>query len=325
MRLIAVAAGLLVASFQSGWAAERSTETPQHWLERMARSLHTLNYQGTFVYASGPRMETISLQHTVDEQGEREHLIALNGAPREVLRDGAAVTRILPEASSIFSQPDTPSATFPMALGEAFSHLDQFYSFQLGDSERIADRETQQIHVNPRDSYRYGYRLWLDRQTAIPLKAALLDEEGYPLEQVMFTSFRLMQEDESASRTAESPTVSPALPAEPARRARKEIATTPWKIKALPDGFELFSHIKETLPGSSQPVDHVVFSDGLVSVSAYMERMSDRKGLNGISRLGAFSAFGLNLEDYQVTVVGEVPPATVEFIGRAIVLGPDTQ
>lgn len=325
MRLITIAAGLLAASINSSWAIESGADTPQQWLERMAHSLRILNYQGTFVYASGPHIETLRLQHTVDEHGEREHLISLNGSPREVLRDGAAVTEILPGARSVFSHPDRQSVTFPLALGEAFAHLEQFYSFQLGDDDRIAERETQRIQVKPRDGYRYGYHLWLDRQTAIPLKVTLLDEDGYPLEQVMFTTFQLMPEENPAGRAMSPPSAASAESAESAKKVGKEIATAPWQINALPNGFELFSHIKETLPGSNQPVDHVVFSDGLVSVSAYMERMANRKGLNGLSRLGAFSAFGLHLDDYQVTVVGEVPPATVEFIGRAIVLGPEAQ
>lgn len=321
MRLVVVAVGLLVASISGSWATERDAETPQQWFARMVQSLHTLNYEGIFVYVSGPRMETLKLRHVVDEQGEREHLISLTGAPREVLRSGAAVTSVLPDARSVFSRSSTQPASFPVALGEAFPQLKQLYSFKLEGRDRIAERAVQQIHVAPRDEYRYGYRIWLDRHTAIPLRVDLLDEAGYPLEQVMFTAFRLMEDgkaiaDHDLPRSDEG-----SASAMPVDKSNSAMVPAPWQVRSLPEGFTLYSHIKEAMPGSNQPVDHVVFSDGLASVSAYMEHMPNRKGLSGLSRMGAFSAFGLQLEDYQVTVVGEVPPKTVEYIGRAIALG----
>lgn len=324
MHRIAIVAWLLVGSIGGAWATEPAGDTPQQWLQRMSRSLHTLSYEGTFVYVSGPRMETFKIRHLVDDQGEREHLITLNGVPREVLRSGTAVTSILPDARSVFTQSGEQAASFPIALGEAFDHLGQFYSFHLRGVDRIAERGSRQLHVKPRDEYRYGYRLWLDEQTAIPLRVDLLDETGYPLEQVMFTAFRLLDDAQRAAELQGSPTIESQRASMPALNApigAPEDPPAPWKIASLPEGFEMLSHMKEQLPGSSQPVDHVVFSDGLVAVSAYMERMPNRKGLTGLSRMGAFSAFGMQLNDFQVTVVGEVPPKTVERIGRAIVLG----
>lgn len=321
MRLAVIATGLFAVSLSTGWAAEHNTKSPEEWFAQMAQSLRTVSYEGTFVYVSGPRMETLRLQHEVDQNGEREHLISLTGTPREVVRNGGAVTSILPDARSVFSQSQTHTNAFPMALGEAFQHLDKLYSFRSLGRDRIAERESEQIQVKPRDGYRYGYRVWLDGQTAIPLRVDLLDETGYPLEQVMFTSFRVLEKvsDDESSHTSQA--VESSVPAMPEPKSDGALTLKHWRIISLPDGFTLSSHIKETMPGSNQPVDHVVFSDGLVSVSAYMERMSKRKGLKGVSRMGAFSAFGVQHDDYQVTVVGEVPPKTVETIGRAIVLG----
>jgi len=320
MRWIAVASALFIASIANISAAENASKTAQQWLSDMAGALHTLSYEGIFVYVSGPRMESLRLRHVVDEQGERERIISLNGAPREIMRHGQAVTSILPDARAVFNHPTESSPTFPSVLGDAFTSLAQFYNFQLIGTDRIAERESQLILVQPRDDYRYGYRLWLDSESAIPLRVDLLDEGGYPLEQVMFTSFSLIEDTVEAApeKTANGAVSRLAMPP---NEIGNTVAPAPWRIESLPDGFKLFSHIKELLPGSSQPVDHVVFSDGLVSVSAYMELMPNRRGLNGLSRMGAFNAFGIQLEDYQVTVVGEVPAKTVEHIGRAIVLG----
>ncbi len=323
MRHVVIAATLLVTCSTYGWAAENETEAPGQWFARMAQSLRSVSYDGTFVYVSGPRMETLQLQHEVDDQGEREHLFSLTGAPREVLRRGGAVTSILPDARSVFTQSQHSASAFPLALGDAFGHLGKFYDFHAIGRDRIAGRESQQFRVQPKDGFRYGYRVWLDGETAIPLRVDLLDESGYPLERVMFTSFRVLDKGEIAGDEKSAAPESSSVPAMPPTDADAPALLKHWRITALPDGFSLFSHIKETMPGTNQPVDHVVFSDGLVSVSAYMEHMPNRRGLVGLSRMGAFSAFGLQHDDYQVTVVGEVPPKTVESIGRAIIRDSD--
>ena len=54
-------------------------------------------------------------------------------------------------------------------------------------------------------------------------------------------------------------------------------------------------------------------------MSVYVEQLSAPGDVfNGLSTMGAVNAFGLLLDDYQVTVVGEVPPLTVEMIARAV-------
>jgi sigma-E factor negative regulatory protein RseB len=59
--------------------------------------------------------------------------------------------------------------------------------------------------------------------------------------------------------------------------------------------------------------EHYVLSDGLASVSIYIERGVE-DGLQGGSRIGAVHAVGGRIAGHQVTVVGEVPAATVEQV-----------
>ncbi|MEA3277082.1 MAG: MucB/RseB C-terminal domain-containing protein, partial [Pseudomonadota bacterium] len=64
---------------------------------------------------------------------------------------------------------------------------------------------------------------------------------------------------------------------------------------------------------SEQQVEHFVLSDGLASVSVYVENGS-QEGLKGGSRIGAVHAAGGRAYGHQVTVVGEVPSGTVEAV-----------
>lgn len=58
---------------------------------------------------------------------------------------------------------------------------------------------------------------------------------------------------------------------------------------------------------------HMVYSDGLASVSVFIEKnQRTEKRLLGVASMGALNAFGRSMDDYFVTVVGEVPVKTVE-------------
>ena len=52
-------------------------------------------------------------------------------------------------------------------------------------------QKAQVITVTPRDGFRYGYRLWIQRSTGMPLKTELLDTTGQVIEQVMFSSLAM--------------------------------------------------------------------------------------------------------------------------------------
>ena len=66
-------------------------------------------------------------------------------------------------------------------------------------------------------------------------------------------------------------------------------------------------------------VEQRVYSDGLSSISIFMERIRARHShLHGGSRMGAVNAFGTIISAHFVTVVGEVPSTTVEKVGASI-------
>ena len=56
---------------------------------------------------------------------------------------------------------------------------------------RVTGRDTQVVVILPRDSYRYGYRLWADKESGLLLKADLIDQMGSTLEQLMFTQVNI--------------------------------------------------------------------------------------------------------------------------------------
>ena len=77
----------------------------------------------------------------------------------------------------------------------------------------------------------------------------------------------------------------------------------------------------DTPSGGGAPLSHVMVSDGMASVSVYVEHLDAREqdtSVTGLSSMGAVNAYGLSLGDGFVTVVGEVPPITVRRIAEAV-------
>src|SRR5690606_38525144 len=192
-RLFASAAALcLVAGLPAPAASAPADEDARAWLLRIHRATQELDYEGTFVYRQGGQLETMRIVHRADDGRVRERLIALTGPPREVIRTDDEVRCYLPDQQSVFiEQRRLDRKAFLSIVPERLPEVEQNYAMQLGDVGRIAGRSAQQLLIRARDDYRYGYRLWADRETGLLLKADLMSDRGRVLEQFMFTQIRL--------------------------------------------------------------------------------------------------------------------------------------
>lgn len=98
-----------------------------------------------------------------------------------------------------------------------------------------------------------------------------------------------------------------------------DVADTQWKVIRVPDGFMLTDHNWHQLSDNDPGVEHWVYSDGLASVSVYIEKAPhEQDSYQGMTHRGALNAYGTMVEGYYVTVVGEVPMQAVELIGNSV-------
>jgi len=104
------------------------------------------------------------------------------------------------------------------------------------------------------------------------------------------------------------------------------VAAGSWSAATLPPGFRMTVRSAQTLPGSAQPVDHLVFTDGMASVSVFVEMQQSGPPAPGAApaavaeaaTVGSSSAFSTVVDGHKITAVGEVPPATVQFIATQV-------
>jgi sigma-E factor negative regulatory protein RseB len=94
-----------------------------------------------------------------------------------------------------------------------------------------------------------------------------------------------------------------------------------WTVSKVPAGFVLSNRMMRTTPARGNPVEHLVYTDGLAAVSVFIEKVDKgtRSVIVGGSAMGAVHAFGNVVSDHQIIVVGEVPAATAELIAKSVV------
>ena len=306
------------------WVVSAQASGVDKWLMKINDAALNLNYQGIFVYAYGSRLESMRVVHQVNNGVVRERIYSLNDAPREIVRDEGQVWCYVPEQNiGVHEFRETSKQSFPNILPQRLSHLGENYELALGRIGRIAGRTTQQILILPLDKFRYGYALWSDKETGLLLKATLVDNDKNPIEQYMFTQVEIgINIPDSALQPLTSKENLKWFGIENLGNEPKyAIVEKPsWKVGSVPEGFKVSRQIKRRSPIRGHMMEHYVYSDGLAAVSVFIEMVGDKDHpqINGISRMGAVHAFGHAQDGYHITVVGEVPSATVDMIGMSV-------
>lgn len=316
-------AGLLLLALTQSSALNAETDDPRVWLEQMSQAMQRLNYDGTFVYLHDGMLEAMRVIHRADDAGEHERLIALTGVPREVLRDNSTVTCILPDQKSVMVDKSLPRKPFPANLPRDLAALKDSYEFRFDGAGRVSGRDARIIEILPRDRYRYGYRLWIGKDQRMLLKFDLVDSQGQALEQTMFTRLKLPDRIPDKALEAGISGDGYTWYGDVRREDAAIVASdkSRWGLGWVPSGFMLMHHNRHQMPGESGDAEHMVYSDGLATVSVYFEKVTaDKEILRGVSRMGAVNAMGGVINGFHATVVGEVPVVTVEQIASNIQL-----
>jgi sigma-E factor negative regulatory protein RseB len=327
----AVVGALLAALPQRSFGAD----DPRDWLQKMNQALATRNYDGTFFHLSEGRVETMRIVHRVRAGHVTERLQSLDGSGREFVRNNDELTCYLPDQHTVLVEPRPDHGPFLGSLPQFGADVNDFYRIESLPAAHILGRAARVIAVTPKDQFRFGYRLWLDEKTAMPLKTQLCDASGQVIEQIFFA--RLDMPDSIPDSE-----LAPAVRTDGMRWVRQgpshdsaPPALSAFRASELPPGFRLTVEGAQTIGGATAPASHLVYSDGLATVSVFVEAPpTDGRGtsvgadaaaggpaeppMQGLARVGSGYAFSTVVQGHQVTAVGEVPARTVEFIAHSV-------
>lgn len=319
LRWLRCSIAVMAAVLSGAPLARAGDREAREWLERMSQSLATRNYEGRFFHLRDSRSETMRIIHRVDRGKVTERLVSLDGSGREIIRNRDEVICYLPDRRTVLVEKRNDDSTLIATVPSYNEELEAHYSIERGPSTKALGRRTQMILVQPRDQFRYGYRLWLDHETAMPLKSQLCDRNGRVIEQILFAELNFR---DRIPADALKPAVTGegyAWIRQDAQQPRAARRPAGWNVIRLPAGFRLTTWRLQIIAGSSAPVQHLVYSDGLASVSVFIEpRGPQTETMNGLAKVGAAFAYSRRLDGHQVTAVGEVPAATVEAIATGV-------
>ena len=306
-----------------------SGETGRELIESMSSAMQSLNYEGTFIYSHDGDVETMSIVHSNAKGVERERLLSLNGEAREIIRNDDSVVCIWPGTKSVSVSRSAPRAPFPEFDNDELARLEQHYEFRFRGKDRVAGRETLVVDIKPMDDFRYGYRLWIDAKTSMMLRSVMSDNQDRIIEQVMFTDVQYQEsiplERFQASlegETQEWIEETAELNQSPSDTQPEDDGQIPGvNNMQAPAGFTVMSNKVMMLPGHAT-VRRIMYTDGLASLSVFIAPSGDDEDnvLHGESGMGAVHAYGVMQNDWHVTVVGEVPSATVKMLGDSLSL-----
>jgi sigma-E factor negative regulatory protein RseB len=311
-------------------AAGHANDTPRQWLDDMNLAFSELSYDGIFSYFSGQDLASLRVVHMVVDGQQRERLVHLNGAPREIVRRGDEVACIVMPGDALLElEQSIPSGPFARAFVRRYDRISESYGLSFFGEDRVADRAAVRLAVTPRDDDRYGYRLWLDKETRLLLRSELVDAEGQRLEIFQFNQIRFGDGVDAAMLEPAGQDGSlvnhlTLATKQPEPVPHDEIA---WQVGWLPEGFSMAAADIRRAPSSLKSVNTLMYSDGLAAFSVFIEDMPDAGAASMVSRNGATVAVNHRIDHspddsrdaYLVTVVGELPTPTAKRIARSVI------
>tara|TARA_R110002050_G_scaffold215450_2_gene351524 strand:- start:3064 stop:4083 length:1020 start_codon:yes stop_codon:yes gene_type:complete len=317
---------ICIASFFISFSAlSADPDEAKQLLERLSKSLRQVNFNTSFVVVKNNQAEPYHWLHGIVEEQvstdaetkkniELEILALLNGPRRDILRINNTVSYIEPEYAPYSISSEQISGPIPSVFGQDISILENNYHFVSVGKNRILGRAAQLIRIVPKDSHRYGYWLWLDQDSSLLLKLAVITREGKLLEQIQFTHLDItdtISENLKQLQMAELPQIIDVT-------SQQEYTDLTWQVNWLPNGFEAVKSDRHRINNSKQAVEFMLFNDGLVDISVYVNPSKEKQRAIEFASDGATIVLSQVISNIEVSVVGKIPLETAEKIVNSV-------
>lgn len=311
----------LAAASSSSLAAPGGTGDAMAWLHRAQQAAQRLNYSGTVVYMHlGGQPHTSRITHVIENGNERERLDILDGAPLTIFRANEEVRSYSPDTKTVLVERRSGRGGFPALLTDPGAAIEAQYDVRKAEVARVAGLDCQVLVLESRDRMRYAHRLWVEVSTGLLLKAQMINERGEVAEQIAFSQVEIGGSPEKYASRLSRPKGGKEWRTATSGVTPARFADAGWLIENPLPGFRKVLELKRGL--GAMEVGQVVFSDGLASVSVFIEPLRGATASEGMSSQGAVNVIRRRMGDHLVTVLGEAPPACISRFAQAIEFKP---
>lgn len=294
-----------------------TTVDPQALLHKLMLSRDNLSYEYSYLLINQQGIDVLRYRHARIDDIDYAQLLQVDGPRREVLQRGATISYFDQTASiEPFSlQGSHIIDGLPQVLFADFNQLQQSYHFIALGRARVADHLCNIIRIVSRDGLRFGYVLWLDSDTALPLQAALLTQNGETIEQFRVVNLSIGQyisDEMSKLQHRVLPAIMPGLPHNTAIHSK-------WRVSWLPVGFRMRSESRHPLAGTNKVIESRLYSDGLFDFTINVTDV-DGKSHPQLLSYGARTVQIRVFNGKEISFVGELPPDTAKQILDGIII-----
>jgi sigma-E factor negative regulatory protein RseB len=305
-----------------GAAAPLSSGEARKWLLRIHAAAHERNYQGTLVFSADGALSSARVAHFGDGPQSYERIELLDGSMQQIYRHNDRVVTLWPHSRvAVIEERDPRQASLRQVVeARAAEH----YELREQGSDHVAGREAQVLLLSPRDELRFAQRLWVDRRTGLMLRADVLGANQQVLESSAFSQVEIGVKAQPQSVLQPMKHLDGHRQVRPAPRSTR-LDREGWALKSDVPGFQLTSCAQRTLDpadGAADPplpVLQAVFSDGLTQVSVFVEPIDPERPKRALmTHMGATQTLAQAHGEWWVTIMGDVPPATLKQFFQAL-------
>lgn len=288
------------------------------WLQRIQDAAQSRNYKGVFAVSRGGVISSTRVTHFCEGRERYERVEALSGPAHVQYRhNDQQVTVWQADRLAVVGARD-PVPDFPALSPLLSPRLLEHYDVQKTGTDRIAGLDAEVYLLKPRDQDRFAQRLWAERETGLLLRGDVLGPRSEVLESTSFTELSLASRSHGAADTVLKPMKRlDGLRVLSAPVVKTQLEAEGWWLKrgGVP-GFQLVSCSRRPLDAAhddpAQVALQAVFTDGLAGVSVFIEPHDPKRHKAMRTVLGATHSLTTRRGDWWVTLVGEVPLATLQ-------------
>lgn len=336
---------MLLACYCGSTAAAEllSSSEATSLLRRVSTASRKVSFVGSYLHQHGAELETFRIARVVDSEGEYEKREPLEGAAREIVRSNGAVSCYLPEVPANPAEVKRNALTklFPSLVNDdSLASLGYFAVSRLAN-ERVAGVDAQVLMLEPKDTLRYGRKLWFDPSSGILLKVASLSRKNEIVEQFAFTELSVGNVERKQVRPRYPNRVDIITSDRSHNEYPKPQVDAGWEVRNVPAGYRIVRESKVAVGARLTPVSHMWLSDGWGAVSVFIEPIAkaapeiqvpaQKSGVpladaakpasatpHLLINQGTVNVYSRSTQDASVVVMGDVPESVVTAIGNSI-------
>lgn len=305
------------------FGARGEERTATEWVEAMHNAQSELSFEGTLYFWNGIDITTIEYCQYVIDGKIQVNAKPRKGPQREINRTDEGLT-ISFSADDEFH--DLSMELSGNSLSRLFppdvATLSESYDISELPDRRIADRDAVGISIMPKHADRHGFKIWIDKSTALLLRMEMCDcDDARRLSMLEFTELVVLEDSVpalSAARTLEKSDLSVSIVNEDESDAPGVQAD--WEASYIPEGFKLSG-----TKSKDGVLFHRTYSDGLNSVTVQIRPLPKNfsgdiqlESMVGPTIVASRKAIDSHGRPQFITVVGDLPRRTIWKISEGI-------